>query len=132
MGPRWYSVGNELTSLNRELTRRQLLQLSALSLAGLAAGCAGSITTPIGGNYDVVVLGAGIAGMAAAQSLKSAGLSVLVVEARNRIGGRCFCDNSFPAPFDFGGQFFHQVVPAAGGGTNNPLYDIAVERGLGP
>jgi monoamine oxidase len=56
-------------------------------------------------------------------------MSAVVLEARDRIGGRCYCDNTFPAPFDFGGQFFHQVVPNAFGGTNNPLYDMYIAQG---
>ena len=68
--------------------------------------------------------------MAAAQTLRAAGRTVVVIEARDRVGGRCFCDNTFPAPFDFGGQLFHQVTPSADGGTHNPLFDIAVARGI--
>ena len=45
--------------------------------------------------------------------LAALGLRAVVLEARDRIGGRCYCDNTFPAPFDFGGQFFQQVVPNA-------------------
>jgi monoamine oxidase len=74
------------------------------------------------------VVGAGIAGMAAAQKIKAAGHNVVVVEARDRVGGRCFCDNTFHVPFDFGAQLFHQVTQSPGGGTHNPLYDIAVAR----
>ena len=56
-------------------------------------------------------------------------MRAVVLEARDRIGGRCYCDNTFPAPFDFGGQFFQQVVPNALGGTNNPLYDLYIAQG---
>ncbi|MET9842648.1 FAD-dependent oxidoreductase, partial [Streptomyces virginiae] len=39
-------------------------------------------------NHDVIVLGAGLAGLAAARDLAAGGADVLVVEARDRVGGR--------------------------------------------
>ncbi|MGH7012959.1 MAG: flavin monoamine oxidase family protein [Stellaceae bacterium] len=44
--------------------------------------------TESGGEFDVVVVGAGAAGLAAAKHLVSAGLAIKVVEARGRVGGR--------------------------------------------
>ncbi len=38
--------------------------------------------------YDLVVLGAGLAGLSAARDLVAGGADVLVLEARNRVGGR--------------------------------------------
>src|SRR5215213_4934741 len=80
-------------------------------------------------DFDVIAVGAGASGLGAGQKLAELGLRGVVLEARDRIGGRCFCDNTFPAPFDFGGQFFQQVVPNALGGTNNPLYDLYIAQG---
>jgi phytoene dehydrogenase-like protein len=80
-------------------------------------------------DVDVIIVGAGLAGIGAGQELKLRGMRTVILEARDRIGGRCYCDNTFPAPFDFGGQFFQQVVPNALGGTNNPLYDLYIAPG---
>lgn len=60
------------------------------------------------GIWDVVVIGAGMAGITAARELAGAHLSVVVVEARNRIGGRIwtlrdFCNN----PVEAGAEFVH-------------------------
>ena len=41
---------------------------------------------------DVVVIGAGAAGLTAANDLRTAGLSVVVLEARDRVGGRLWTD----------------------------------------
>jgi hypothetical protein len=81
------------------------------------------------GDFDVVVIGAGVAGLGAGQALRLRGVRAVVLEARDRIGGRCYCDNTFPALFDFGGQLCQQVVPKLTGGTNNPLYDRYIAQG---
>ncbi|EKX73706.1 amine oxidase, flavin-containing family member protein [Theileria equi strain WA] len=57
---------------------------------------------------DVLVVGAGIAGLTAANYLKTCGLSVCLVEARNRIGGRAFT-SSFPTRILPNGQVLDEV-----------------------
>ena len=59
--------------------------------------------------YDVVVIGAGAAGLAAARALSRAGCSVAVLEARTRLGGRIYTreDAGLPVPVDLGGEFIH-------------------------
>jgi monoamine oxidase len=58
---------------------------------------------------DVVVIGAGAAGLAAARALNEQGYDVLVLEARERIGGRIFThrDRNTPVPIELGAEFVH-------------------------
>jgi putrescine oxidase len=54
---------------------------------------------------DVVIIGAGAAGLTAANELKKAGLSVAVLEARDRVGGRLWTDVIDGAMLEIGGQW---------------------------
>jgi monoamine oxidase len=58
---------------------------------------------------DVLVVGAGAAGLAAGAELARAGRSVLVVEARDRVGGRCLTRRlpGIPVPVELGAEFIH-------------------------
>jgi len=58
---------------------------------------------------DVVVVGAGAAGLIAARALSRAGRSVVVLEARDRMGGRVYTreDPGLQVPVDLGGEFVH-------------------------
>ena len=54
---------------------------------------------------DVVIIGAGPSGLSAARKLKAAGLSVAVLEARGRVGGRTWTDTIDGAMLEIGGQW---------------------------
>jgi monoamine oxidase len=57
---------------------------------------------------DILVIGAGAAGLAAARALADAGRHVAVLEARERIGGRVWTDHGFgPIPVECGAEFIH-------------------------
>ena len=59
---------------------------------------------------DIVIIGAGAAGLAAARELSVSGLSVIILEARDRIGGRI--NTHFDAwPIELGAEFVHGKPP---------------------
>jgi monoamine oxidase len=75
---------------------------------------------------DVAVIGAGVAGLAAATRLRALGLHVIVLEAGNRVGGRAHTVH--PAqlgglPLDMGASWFHVAA-------QNPLAKLAQEAGV--
>ena len=71
---------------------------------------------------SVVVVGAGAAGLTAARELSDAGFRVIVVEARDRIGGRVWTSDRLGVPLDLGASWIHGV-------DGNPLSDLAAEVG---
>jgi monoamine oxidase len=58
---------------------------------------------------DAIVIGAGFAGLAAAQRLTRAGMNVIVLEARDRVGGRALTDYQLlpGVPLELGAQMVH-------------------------
>ncbi len=75
-----------------------------------------------GTHDDVVVVGAGMAGMTAARNLAEAGLKVLVVEAQDRIGGRILTQHIDGVAIELGAEFIH--------GRPSELWAIIDEAGL--
>jgi monoamine oxidase len=125
--------------LDGRLTRRRLLA-GAASIAGLGAlaactssstgsGAAAKTAAAGGGSgssdhFDVVIVGAGLAGLTAARRLTQQGKSVVVLEARDRVGGRTLNHQVAPGVVtEVGGQFV--------GPTQDRILALAKEVGVG-
>jgi len=74
-------------------------------------------------DVDVVIIGAGAAGLAAAKALRAGGRSFHVIEAMDRIGGRAWTTSTdFGVPFDIGCAWLHAA-------DRNPFYPEAQAAG---
>ena len=88
--------------------------------SGLRAAAEVLATAPPG---PVVVVGAGVAGLGAARDLVAAGRPVVVLEARDRIGGRVWSVDMGDAVVDLGGSWLHGL-------RDNPLTRITESLGI--
>lgn len=117
--------------MKKKFTRRDFLKAASIGTASALALSCGIITPteeegmtdPLSTSSHVLVLGAGIAGLAAARTLTDKGLSVIVLEARNRIGGRAWTDSSLGVPLDLGASWIHGV-------RGNPITKLAKQFGV--
>lgn len=87
---------------------------------------------------DVIVIGAGVAGLYAARRLGELGLAVVVLEARDRVGGRVrqAVDPALPVPLELGAEFVHgrprvtlDLLHEAGTTTIDTVYDAWIAEG---
>lgn len=105
------------------MNRRTLLKgaslAAAMALATASRSSLGATATP----KKIIVIGAGIAGLAAASRLAGRGHQVTVLEARPRLGGRTWTSAIWPdAPVDLGASWIHET-------NGNPLTPLAQQAG---
>lgn len=104
------------------MKRREFLWLSALSSLFTQRAMA-SKSAYNTANNTVIVVGAGISGLAAARMLHQAGYQVTVLEGRDRIGGRVWTSRQWSdVPVDLGASWIH-------GTRRNPLSKLADQVG---
>ncbi len=82
---------------------------------------------------DVIVLGAGVSGLAAAARLSHAGCTVRVLEARDRVGGRILTrrGSGWPTPVELGAEFIQGHLPALfalAHASSHPVVELDGER----
>lgn len=107
------------------MNKREFLKLLALVLLGNGTSAFGEKRNRVGikASCRVVVIGAGLAGLAASRELMRAGHQVVVLEARDRIGGRIWTSNKWPdLPLDLGASWIHGVI-------GNPITGLADQLG---
>jgi monoamine oxidase len=105
------------------ITRRDVLRAAPATLAGF--GSAAFLRAPTGAqSRRVIVVGAGIAGIAAARALEDDGFDVVILESRNRVGGRIWTDTSWDIPLDRGASWIH------GAASPNPIWALRNRHGL--
>jgi monoamine oxidase len=105
------------------MTRRDFLSASAAVAATPLLG-ASAWGAPLPREADIVVIGAGVAGIAAARRIQAANRKVIVVEAASQVGGRCATDTTtFEVPFDRGARWMHNP-------DSNPMIRLGRSAGL--
>jgi monoamine oxidase len=107
---------------------RLALAACLVVLSGCASQVAGrpgpaEIVVRVPQRFDVIIVGAGMAGLTAGKTLQHAGRSFVILEATDRIGGRGITDTTtFSAPIDMGGAWIHAL-------ETNPLTPLITGSG---
>lgn len=100
------------------LLDRRAVITGIIASASAFSARAGTIT-----DTDVIIIGAGFAGISAARHLKASGVRAIILEARDRVGGRAFTDTqTLGRKFDQGPYWLHNKA-------TNPLVPLARQAG---
>src|SRR5213075_2280978 len=118
--PRDRAISRRGNNLETMFVSRRSLIAGAAALA--AAPALGAVSAS--GDTDVAIIGAGAAGIAAARKVAAAGRRFALIEASDRIGGRCVTDTRiFGVPFDRGAHWVHMP-------DINPVAKLSARTGL--
>jgi len=104
--------------MNIDISRRTLLAGAMVAAAATSTASAAAGKHRGGKIKKILILGAGFAGLAAAQEAKRLGIEPIVIEARKRLGGRAFTEDVHGIKIDLGASWLHS-------GFDNPLRDVA-------
>ncbi|KAA3648258.1 MAG: FAD-binding protein [Chloroflexi bacterium] len=111
------------------MKRREFLKLSAIAI--LASACNAITSLGVEENQEdatdmdsILIIGAGMAGLAAGRQLQDSGHTVTILEGRNRIGGRVWTSRKWEdIPVDMGASWIHGV-------RGNPITELANQAGV--
>ena len=109
--------------METHIARRDFHKLALRAGAVVLSGCQSQNHSAVPPGGRVLIIGAGVSGLAAARELQLAGYAVTILEARERIGGRVWTDRRFATPIDLGASWLH-------GGPGNPLKAVATSLGI--
>ena len=104
------------------MQRRQFIQEASLllSVPALLTSCQKEALFP---DKSVIIIGAGISGLAAAKTLHERGFQVTLLEAQDKVGGRLRSNRSLGIAFDEGASWIHGI-------KKNPITDLAQKAGM--
>lgn len=89
----------------------------------LAESCSNSDESTNSNGKSVIIVGAGISGLAAAKKLKEKGFNVTILESQEKIGGRLRTNRSLGVGFDEGASWIHGI-------DGNPITTLAQQAGM--
>lgn len=114
-----------MTLQRRQFIKDSLKGLSLLMISPTFLSSCGGDDEPVTPNgKSVVIVGAGISGLAAAKKLKSKGFAVTVLEAQDKVGGRLRTNRNINGiAFDEGASWIHGI-------NGNPITTLAKEAGM--
>ncbi|MFF3246818.1 flavin monoamine oxidase family protein [Streptomyces sp. NPDC002870] len=120
-------------TFSRRPSRRTVLKAAGATAAAASMLVAGAPTALAetaaleeDAAYDVIVIGAGFTGVTAARELRAKGKRVLVLEARDRIGGRTWSSSFAGLPVEMGGTWVEATQPHIGAELKR--YNIALDE----
>ncbi|WP_338875094.1 NAD(P)/FAD-dependent oxidoreductase [Spirosoma sp. SC4-14] len=108
----------------RQFVKGSLAGLPTLFLAtSLVAGACKKNNNVDPNSKTVVIVGGGVSGLSAAKKLKEKGLTVIVLEAQDKVGGRLRTNRSLSVAFDEGASWIHGI-------NGNPMATLAQQAGM--
>jgi pseudooxynicotine oxidase len=97
--------------IKQKLNRRDFIKTTGLAAAAVASPGIASAQSSSSSIYDVAIIGGGFCGVTAARESVKNGYKTVIVEARNRLGGRTFTTEFDGRPTDLGGTWVHWTQP---------------------